>query len=646
MSGNPHSGQCYVRTYNRVYTNQDWWTPYPARADHIDYQGDILFFQGIDILNISFRSDALRCIDVAGFPPSPPFETSREEVPLTPRPVNPPYDWGFDHDTYSSRLSLVSGAAIGGDLGLREKQVLHDHFQGSTSDLKFIDRFQYRPDALNGVLYQNPTWVKYPTVGLADGLVATGFTDTGFIRFGSASIGPTYVEFGQDAYDTAMLQCEQINNLPNSVYYLTKFPFFLRYANCVNKSFKAYNHRHVDISYEFRMEAQPGWGGTFATYAVHILFDVAWSPLHGSNSMFDGHKLDPSVISVVNQSTVELIDKHHDVSQALARPYEVFFEPLPMLFTEVLQVGETYYGNWQAFSYHSGSWHLPIYEIFHRNVDLHMSDIRPSGFFAAAKALEDNITSLKANNVENLAQLSGILETLPDLSGLASLAAKITEGDPSAILGAVDYIADAILRYRFAQAPTAADLQEVLRTDLKRELTDLVRPKAATIYGRFQYTFQGTENFVGNGTLKLETVAKCRIQLDFSTLLASLFTANSVGLLPTLSRLWAVVPFSFVIDWFTNMGNRLKSVDNQLQWLAMRTDYVLYSYKLTWIPSEDYLAQYNIVSFDPETPFGIVCYRRELSRNTPLLRESRFDFQKPSQGPNPVTVGALIWQLI
>jgi len=274
-----------------------------------------------------------------------------------------------------------------------------------------------------------------------------------------------------------------------------------------------------------------------------------------------------------------------------------------------------------------------------------LPDFRPASFIASADALNSNIETLKANNIQNLLHLPGILELIPDIGALIPLITKIIKGDASALKLFVDILTKEILRFRFGTRPISHDFSEAQKALAKRDVAQLLTSKSATVYGSFEWEFPSHQNPWNDGRLVLVVRSKLRLRSDTSTLMAGLLTTNSLGLLPTLSRIWENLPFSFVIDWFVAMNKRLKLADSQLLFGVFALLWGIYSYSLIWYPSEDFLSQWKLTSSNPDEPFGIVAYRREFSCRTPRLRDSRFDFLAPSHGPDPVTVGALIWQL-
>jgi hypothetical protein len=255
------------------------------------------------------------------------------------------------------------------------------------------------------------------------------------------------------------------------------------------------------------------------------------------------------------------------------------------------------------------------------------------------------IVVLKANHVENLSQLSGLLDLLPTLDGLPEIAAKAVRGDPSVLIDLVDFLTEAWLRYRFGQAPTVDDARELARIDVTERLKSVLTPSLRTTYGRFTWIAPDGHGFFGPGRLEVVAWSKLRFKTDASTLLADILALNGVGGLPTLSRLWDLVPFSFVVDWFTNEGERLKAVDQQLLFAAMGIQWVLYGFKVSYFPTDDELLAYQLENTSSGEPFHVSMYVREKSLFVPRLRESRFDFLAPGK-PNFITVGSFVWQTL
>lgn len=279
--------------------------------------------------------------------------------------------------------------------------------------------------------------------------------------------------------------------------------------------------------------------------------------------------------------------------------------------------------------------------LFNENI----KDIRPSSFLAAKAALQENVSVLSFNLLQDLQHLQDIASVVPDFAQVGILAAQAVKGDISVIPKIIDFLTESVLKYNFQQRPLIKDGRELLATDLLKGLEAVVKFREFTWYGKFNYTFLPNENFFRDGTLELETRVKLRGSVDLTSFLATCFALNGAGALPTLSRVWSLVPFSFVVDWFTNESKRLEAVDAQFAYLCINVYWCLYSYKLYWRPSAEELMRYDLAQ-DSSDPFYLTVYRRELSRLMPRLTDSRFDFLRRNNSPDPVTVGSLLWQLL
>jgi hypothetical protein len=285
------------------------------------------------------------------------------------------------------------------------------------------------------------------------------------------------------------------------------------------------------------------------------------------------------------------------------------------------------------------------HEAFERSFLNMLPDLRPSSFLSASLALHSQIDELKANNIENISQLTGILSILPSLGELPRIVSRLANRDLSAIPELVTFLSEAWLKFSFDQKPTATDSLELLRSDIQGRLDNILKSRFYTSYGEFHYVFQRKDNPFGDGDLKLSTRTKVRFYVDLTTLMASYLSLNAAGMVPTLSNLWDLVPFSFVVDWFTQMGDRIKAVDDQLLWLGVVTEWCLHSYTLTYYPTDEELLEYGLANIPGTPSFGLKAYRREFSRLVPTLRDSKYDFFKSSPGltANPWTVAAFTW---
>lgn len=114
----------------------------------------------------------------------------------------------------------------------------------------------------------------------------------------------------------------------------------------------------------------------------------------------------------------------------------------------------------------------------------------------------------------------------------------------------VGSLRDAWLSYRYSYSTTIADIKSFSSvaerwSEISQHPT--VQSHAAVTKGKFTY--------------------KCTITCDLSKLFSSDLSAKieKYNVLPTFTNIWDMIPYSFVADWFTDIGEICSSIDT---WLA------------------------------------------------------------------------------
>lgn len=267
-----------------------------------------------------------------------------------------------------------------------------------------------------------------------------------------------------------------------------------------------------------------------------------------------------------------------------------------------------------------------------------------AGFLAQTTGLKDYCSILTNNHIETLMELSAIGSLLPDPIPWMNLFKHLKRKN---LLGAtkslLDIISNAKLMYSFGIKPTADATIEFAAKfdDVKRRLSGIYGRR--TIYGSFFYDLP-TEDF--GGVSQLEVRTKSMYDFSDNTLLVIALGLQSVGLLPTISNLWDLVPFSFVIDWFTNIGRRMEAVEDQVFLLSLDHIYTVYSYKVTTEFSDE-LCEYNGI-----TPSGgerpcVTWYDRRPTVFSRRLKSSKYDFLAAKGAPDDLLlVGSLAWSVL
>jgi hypothetical protein len=598
-------------------------------------------------------SEPMTCDDIVGLTPNsfglPVFT---DTLYSKPSPIT--YDGVWDWNNYGGILAinnLMGQGSVGDDV--RENGVIHPRFNGELRDDTSLMECIYQQ-----VPGQNNSWFGYqhekltlrPFYTPVNEIIQVGTDSFGYRNFylWYSQIGPS----GDDVMDTNLHDwmvgfCQYLTDVGEVSDIVAPWSFYWRNFDLHVE--KHGNHFSYDLSYDYEMRVDLIEGQAWSTFRVNITLGAGFSPVVSIVDPTSWNPIHPDVFGFGCESSVDVIDWYSPLSTTSApkvTPISVDFPIRTQFYTQPLKNGFAgSESNFTIFRNTYRKWGHDIRDYFSGIMDMNMPHIRTSSFFAASDAL-DKKRSLKANHLENLSQLSAIAELLPDLEALSSLLAKAAKGDPSAVLEAVDFLTEEILKFRFGTAPNAGDAAELLRHDLLREISSLSKIEHETLYGKFSYTFTSDENFMGDGVLVLDTRSKIRIQIDLSTLMTSILALDSIGLLPTLERVWEILPFSFVVDWFTNMSKRLHSADKQLEFLAIRTDWCLHSYRISWYPSAELLKDFHLENVPSAEPFSISLYQREFTRVMPLLRDSKFDFQRATQGPNALTVGCLLWQAV
>jgi hypothetical protein len=280
---------------------------------------------------------------------------------------------------------------------------------------------------------------------------------------------------------------------------------------------------------------------------------------------------------------------------------------------------------------------------FRDYIDGHMwVNIRPALAYAASDAVRDFLELVKTNHLETLAEL-GQLRSVLTGADVVSVARRLND----AIIhlkfgryadGAWDLAklyADADLMLKFGWGPLSDSATEFLEEGSKivERLHSAGTLGTRTLYGKFELELpEGIPGF-NIGPARLLARAKMRVQFGTSDLLAGWIGLQTIGLFPPISGLWEVLPFSFVLDWFTNIGQRIRDVEDSFQLSFLTLNHACYSISLEVDASES-LGWYghDLVPLSG-TSLALRYYSREVSTVYPELGDSIFDFRKAPGAP-------------
>jgi hypothetical protein len=172
--------------------------------------------------------------------------------------------------------------------------------------------------------------------------------------------------------------------------------------------------------------------------------------------------------------------------------------------------------------------------------------------------------------------------------------------------------ADNFLEWHFGWEPMVQDIHSACDTMSKADFgTRKIRGSSSTPFSWQSYDSGSNgdyhEQFVA-GTIRVKMGGKVRITNE------SAFLASQMGLINPLTVAWDLVPFSFVVDWFANVGQVLGAVTGFVG-VDLSDAYTTSSQEFTF---RDFAVSYG---FNPETGlWDIVTFTNNVSHGFDLRR--------------------------
>jgi hypothetical protein len=203
---------------------------------------------------------------------------------------------------------------------------------------------------------------------------------------------------------------------------------------------------------------------------------------------------------------------------------------------------------------------------------------------ARSNAVAD-VTGLESNWIENLSQVKGTFDVItPLLDGYKA----VVHGD---LIAAKSALAGAYLVYKYSVAPQLADAKD-LRANAKTTVKAIVKHRFSN--ERRRGASYDTMTLYDGIEASLSYHCTLHLQLKDSAF-GSLWNAlEKLGLDPSIGNLWDLVPYSFVIDWFTKAGPILQRISAYVSNVLIRQlKYRIQSFKVQWTLSESDLETLN-----------------------------------------------------
>lgn len=182
---------------------------------------------------------------------------------------------------------------------------------------------------------------------------------------------------------------------------------------------------------------------------------------------------------------------------------------------------------------------------------VHMGDL-------AAKASE-GVNRSNVNMIAFLKDLRKPQELIPKLRNLTKLKTHSS-----------NYLA-----INYGVLPTISDLQGIMGA-LKK-----IKPYIDTNGFSTYNAVHSEAETIGKFSYDLEQRIKIAIDKEDSQFIDVLNKLESSGFAPTLENIWDLVPYSFIVDWFIDIGGFLERVDTTFRLERMNIRYATKSYKRT-----------------------------------------------------------------
>jgi hypothetical protein len=237
-------------------------------------------------------------------------------------------------------------------------------------------------------------------------------------------------------------------------------------------------------------------------------------------------------------------------------------------------------------------------------------------YLSAVDSFDKFYESIESNFIETAAELKSILAPIQAFKNLSSIPALLRTGSRG-VVAILKTIASADLAYRFGVVPTLQDavaLQRDLVPVLNRisSLSEWTESRGIAIVELDADAIPGFSPCLA----VYHTKAIWRLEPDsFGT---HILASDRLGVLPTFSRLWDLIPFSWLSDYFLNIGNVFHLVDSQLLMALVSVKWSTSS--MTLYHPLDYLADdYNFIFEEGSVPTYKVYARFHLPGALPVL---------------------------
>lgn len=280
---------------------------------------------------------------------------------------------------------------------------------------------------------------------------------------------------------------------------------------------------------------------------------------------------------------------------------------------------------------------------FASDVDDAWLDISASALFSTVDAFKKAEGYLGVNVLQDLVKIPDIASAIPNVREAVDVLGRLVRRDLSfsTLKEILDLATSTQLQASFQWRPYVDLIRKYIPAMVStfHSLGDI----HGYVIGHGSYSTT-LHNKLGRQEVTLHTRTKLVMDASPSGLLSAILGIDALGLLPKYSNIWDMIPFSFVANWFTGIGESIRRAEYMLLLATIPASFV-HTYTLSSPLTSD---EVDLLEMSTSTTGGasLRLYYRDVSLYNPPFRDSNLGFGLPTGLPPLGTLGSLLYQLI
>jgi hypothetical protein len=282
------------------------------------------------------------------------------------------------------------------------------------------------------------------------------------------------------------------------------------------------------------------------------------------------------------------------------------------------------------------------YNHFHQFVESNIGQLAPGNFYSSQDAIKTSLSALDSNYIENLLQIRGIIAPLDLLKAAKVFLSRSNRGG---FVRFMKFLANADLTYRFGIAPLVSDAQDIAKKIqlLLYRFREGGFYNTQTIYGK--HSFTNLDVHPRFNPIRVDCRSKIRVIPTLDSYLPYVLPLEALGLMPSFSRMWDIVPLSWVVDGVYSIDDTLQMLDASLLQMAFEVEYSTHSIRTKYEFTVSDMVSYDFeAKSDGEDSPGYQHYLRySIVNGLPILGPSILPLVTPAFTTGKAeTIGAFV----